>query len=248
MQLRMLLAFFAATEHCWLIFSLLLTRIPGLFLQSCFLASHPPACPGAWVQFLLHKFMLTTSQSPLCASFIGNGFQEGMLHYPLCHWGEVEQPGFSQFPVFPLLGDRSDICFLAVFQNSSNLHEFSQIIERCLTVTLASSHSTCGYILPGPMDYCLSSLFKCSLTLSSSTKLKSSLLRTSLLVSGAWDSWQQILLVKETKKAFSTSAFFMFFLSKSPSPFSSKPTFCMSSSVCPSCSSPDSTPGGLSLS
>ena len=46
------------------------------------------------------------------------------------------------------------------------------------------------------------------------------------LVSGVWDCWQLILLVKtKAKKALSTSAYSVSFVTRSPAPFSSRPTF-----------------------
>jgi len=66
--------------------------------------------------------------------------------------------------------------------------------------------SALGCVPPGPMDLYTSILFKQSMTWSSSTKGTSSLLQPFLLVSGIWNSWRLVLVVKtEAKKTFSIS-------------------------------------------
>lgn len=48
MQPRTPFTFFAARAHCWLMFSLVSSRTPALFLQDCFPAGRPPARSGTW--------------------------------------------------------------------------------------------------------------------------------------------------------------------------------------------------------
>lgn len=96
--------------------------------------------------------------------------------------------------------------------------------EGGLTMTSASALSTQWYILLGPRGLCMSSLFKCSLTRFSSTKVHlscSSLSRWSLGIPGNF-----VFLAKaEMKKTLSTSALSMSCVTRTPAPFSSRPTF-----------------------
>ena len=69
----------------------------------------------------------------------------------------------------------------AFFQSSKislDHHDLSKTMKNDLPVTPTSSLSTLGCIPSGPMDLCTSSLFKCSLTWSSSTEGKSSVFQT----------------------------------------------------------------------
>ena len=84
-------------------------------------------------------------------------------------------------------------------------------------------------ISSGPMDFCMFSLFKCSLAWSSSTTSKPSSLQP--LVSGAWDSWRQVLPVKMEVKGTEHIDFSMSFVTKSPAPFSGSLTNINISSV-----------------
>ena len=49
MQPMLSLTFFAAWAHCWLMFNLVSTRTPTLFLPSCFSVGWPPACISTWI-------------------------------------------------------------------------------------------------------------------------------------------------------------------------------------------------------
>lgn len=96
-------------------------------------------------------------------------------------------------PQFPFLKTS------ALSQSSETYPEYenlSEIIESCLAMTPASSHSTHGCSPLGPMDLQMSSLFKCSLTWSFSTKSESLLLHTSPRVSGTWVSWKLVFLLR----------------------------------------------------
>lgn len=63
------------------------------------------------------------------------------------------------------------------------------LIVSHLAMTLASSLTSHRCIPSGSKILCISSLFKCFLTLSYSTETKSSLNQTLPLASGAWESW-----------------------------------------------------------
>lgn len=48
MQVRIVLDCLSARARCWIMFNLVPTRTPGLFLQVCFPAGWSPASPGTW--------------------------------------------------------------------------------------------------------------------------------------------------------------------------------------------------------
>lgn len=67
------------------------------------------------------------------------------------------------------------------------------------------------------LELCMSSFFKYLLTWSYSIEGKYSLHQPRPLVSGTWDSWRLVILVKtEAKKTLSTSALSMSFVARSP--------------------------------
>lgn len=163
--------------------------------------------------------MLTSSSYFLVLYVFGNGFQGYLLQCFPRDWSKTDEPVVTQ-----------------IFLTLRNLlvHDsLSKIIKIGLTETWVSFLSTCGCVPLGPTDLsihpvldCTSSLFKCSLTCSSSSKDNSSLLQTFLVVGGAWDSSRQILSVKsEAEKTLSTSVFFMSVVTRSPAIFSSRLTF-----------------------
>lgn len=111
---------------------------------------------------------------------------------------------WSSFLLFLKIG----VTFAFVQSLGTSPNNKAKIIESGLTITSASSLSTCGFISSGHMDFWMYSLCKYSLTRSFSSTGTSSLLQPLSLVSGTWDSWKPLLLVKtEAKKAFSTSAY-----------------------------------------
>lgn len=174
--------------------------------------------------------MLTSSSYFLVLYVFGNGFQGYLLQCFPRDWSKTDEPVVTQ--IF-LTEDKSDVYYLPFLRNLLVHDSLSKIIKIGLTETWVSFLSTCGCVPLGPTDLsihpvldCTSSLFKCSLTCSSSSKDNSSLLQTFLVVGGAWDSSRQILSVKsEAEKTLSTSVFFMSVVTRSPAIFSSRLTF-----------------------
>jgi len=82
----------------------------------------------------------------------------------------------------------STLAFLQSSDTSPVLQDLSKMVERGSAMTSASSLSTRGHIPLGPMDLWVSSLLKWSLTRSSSTKGRSSILQAFSLTPRSWDS------------------------------------------------------------
>lgn len=92
-------------------------------------------------------------------------------------------------------------------------------------MTSTSPFSPHGCIRSGPTDLCMTTWFMFPNVILL-TEHKTSLLQTFPLVSGACNSSGQILSVKtEVKKALDTSSFSMYFVTRSPVPFSVRPSF-----------------------
>ena len=78
--LRMVLAFFATSAHCWFMFSLLSARSPGTLLQSCAQDSQYPACLFAKGYSLLHFVQL------LLSPFLRAALLNGSLIFKAINW------------------------------------------------------------------------------------------------------------------------------------------------------------------
>lgn len=102
--------------------------------------------------FLLHTF--------------GNALQNYLLHQILGI--EVRLNCLTASFLFLLALIRLTLALFYTSETSPDHHNLSKTTKSSLTVMLARSLSTFGYILPNPMDFCLSSLFNYSLIRSSS--------------------------------------------------------------------------------
>lgn len=121
---------------------------------------------------------------------------------------------------YPSWGLKECLDFPQYFSTTHNCCDHSNIIESDLKKSPASPHRAHGGIWSGPMDLCVSSL-PWLVRLPPRVHLPCSTLPP---VSGVWDSWRLVLILKtEAKKAFSTSA--LPFVTMSPAQFSSRPIF-----------------------
>lgn len=162
--------------------------------------------------------MLTTPCHLLGFHVFGNGFHEELLDCFPRDWGNIDQPVIPQTFLPALLKTGVSFTFLQSSGTSLGHRDLSKIIKSGPAAILASSLSTRRCILSGPLGLWTSSLFKGLLAWSSCSEGKSSSLQTSPLVS--------VLPVKtEVEKMFSTSAFSMSSVTRSPAPFSHGPTF-----------------------
>ena len=148
--------------------------------------------------------MLTTPSHLLVLYLFTNGSQDYLLHHLPRNRGEADQPVVCWIPLLLFLKTGVTFAFSWSSGASSSRHGLSQIIKSGLTMTPASSLSSHGCTLLGPMDLRMCGLFQCSLTWSLSTKGKSSLLQTFPLVSGlSWLSAQPLGIPWSLSKATS---------------------------------------------
>lgn len=145
-------------------------------------------------EFPLCKSMLMTSSHHVFHVF-GTVFQDCLLYHLVRDWGKT---GLDPLPC-PF--SKTGVTFS--FSQSSGTfpehYDFPKIVESGLTVTLANSISTHRCILSDPTDFCMSSLFKCSLTWSFPTKGKSSLFQTFSGLGLGWPGFLKANLPAKTK-------------------------------------------------
>ena len=131
----------------------------------------------------------------------------------------------SQHFLLAPLEDRIEICLFPFFRISS------QSPRPCKD----NQDWTPDGISQFPQDsLCVFNLFKCSLTWSSSTKSKPSLLWIFTLVAGSWDFWWWFLLMKtQPKTALTTLAFFVSSITRCPVADTDGTHVCLSANLRP---------------
>lgn len=157
-------------------------RFATVRINNILLSIHPPSQSAedyldgqTWSS--LQESMLTTPSHLLILHTFGNDTWKDLLHHlPRDQW----KADWSVIPcIFLLALEKSRTStFFQSSVTSFNCCAPSVMIETGLVITLASPQHLWLHV-SGPIDFCASSWFKCSLTSSSSIKGKSYLWRTS---------------------------------------------------------------------